>query len=184
MCGIFGFNFPDKQLGISMRKILHHRGPDDNDVFVDDNFTLGYTRLSIIDLKTGNQPIFNENQTLILYFNGEIYNFQELKKKLQKKGHRFNTKTDSEVIVHSYEEYGKDFLNHLNGMFAFVLYDTGKKELFIARDRLGIKPLYYYHDDSIFIFASEIKAILEYEKIKRKIDYEALNNYFSFRYCP
>jgi len=183
MCGIFGFNFSDRKLAAAMAKILNHRGPDHADTYSDEKFTLGYTRLSIIDIKGGNQPIFNEDHSIVLFFNGEIYNASDLREKLEKKGHRFYTDTDTEVIVHSYEEYGKECLNYFNGMFAFALYDTEKKELFIARDRLGIKPLYYFHDGSKFIFASEIKAILEHKEIDRKLNENLLDGYFSFRYC-
>ena len=184
MCGIFGFNFEDKKLAKSMAKILNHRGPDHYEIYFEKNLTLGYTRLSIIDLKKGSQPIFNENRTLVLFFNGEIYNFKELRIELENKGHVFYTDTDTEVVVHSYEEYGENCLNYFNGMFAFVIYDTKKKELFIARDRLGIKPLYYFNNGKTFIFASEMKAILEYSEIDREVDNDILDVYFSFRYCP
>ena len=159
MCGIFGFNFENKKLIKLMIKSLKHRGPNHSSSYNDKNISIGYTRLSIIDLEGGNQPMYNENGSLVLFFNGEIYNFEELRVELEKKGHNFLTRTDTEVIVHAYEEYGHDCLKHFNGMFSFIIYDSKNKEIFIARDRLGIKPLYYYFEDKTFVFASEIKAL-------------------------
>ncbi|GAG52641.1 unnamed protein product, partial [marine sediment metagenome] len=160
-------------------------------VFLDNNISLGHQRLSIIDLsEKGRQPIFNEDKSLCLIFNGEIYNFQELRNDLEKKGHKFFSKTDSEVVIHLYEEHGEDCLQYLNGIFAFAIWDIKKKELFLARDRIGIKPLYYYIDPpqttrriKRFVFSSEIKAILEHD-IKREINLEALNHYFRLLYVP
>jgi asparagine synthase (glutamine-hydrolysing) len=167
-----------------MIKVLTHRGPDDTGAFIENNAALGVTRLSIIDLAGGHQPIHNEDKTIWLACNGEIYNFMELREYLSKKGHIFYTKTDTEVIVHLYEEYGHDSLNKLKGMFAFAVFDQKKKELFIARDRFGIKPLYYCADGSQLIFASEIKSILQFPGFKRELDLAALDQYLTFEYVP
>ena len=139
----------------------------ERDIFLTGIFTLGHRRLSIIDLKTGEQPIYNEDRTVVVVYNGEIYNFRVLRAELESRGHRFSTETDTEVIVHAYEEYGYDCLRLFNGMFAFALYDTAKKSLFLARDRSGIKPLHYtFLKDGTFLFASEIKALLQYSRVK------------------
>ena len=127
-----------------MMATMHHRGPDDEGMYLSGNVGLGHRRLSIIDLNTGKQPIANEDDTVWIVFNGEIYNYQELRKELLGKGHRFKTETDTEVIIHAYEEYGEDFLSRLRGMFAFAIWDEKKQQLLLARDRVGIKPLYYY----------------------------------------
>ena len=153
-------------------KIIH-RGPDEEGYYVADNVSLGMRRLSIIDLSTGSQPIFNEDESIVVVFNGEIYNFKELREDLERKGHYFSTNSDTEVIVHAYEEYGYECLGRFNGMFAIALWDTNRKELFLARDRIGIKPLYYTMIDESVVFASEIKSILEYEEIKREVNYLA-----------
>ena len=185
MCGIVGvYGTSDKSLVKKMSDKIIHRGPDDEGYYVDDHISLGMRRLSIIDLQTGKQPIFNEDGSIVVVYNGEIYNFRELKKELESKGHRFYTNTDTEVIVHAYEEYGYDFVSRFNGMFAFALWNSDKKELILARDRLGIKPLYYTFLDGKFFFASEIKSILEYEEMERDVDKVALANYFALRYVP
>ena len=184
MCGIVGFNWNDKDLLKKMMKLVNHRGPDESGYYLDGDISLGHQRLKIIDLKTGRQPIHNEDESIQIIFNGEIYNYLDLRNDLEKNGHRFYTNTDTEVIVHSYEEYGIDCVNRFNGMFAFAIWDSNKKQLLLARDRLGIKPLYYYFDGDKFIFASEIKAILEYEGIEREVDLNALNEYFTYRYVP
>lgn len=184
MCGINGFNFNNRELIEKMNKKIQHRGPDDEGYYFDGNISLGHRRLSIIDLsENGKQPMFNEDKSLCLIFNGEIYNFQELKKDLTDRGHKFISETDSEIILHLYEECGKDCLKLLNGIFAFAIWDVKKRELFLARDRIGVKPLYYYFQGNKFIFSSEIKAILEHN-IKREIDLEALNYYFRLMYVP
>ncbi len=184
MCGINGFNFQNKELIEKMNKKIQHRGPDDEGFYLDENVSLGHRRLSIIDLsEKGRQPLFNENKSICLIFNGEIYNFRELRRELEKRGHKLYSKTDSEVILHLYEDYGKDCLKSLNGIFAFAIWDTRKKELFLARDRIGVKPLYYYYKDNKFIFSSEIKAILEHP-IKKEINLEAFNHYFRLLYVP
>jgi len=182
MCGINGFNFKDQKLIEKMNEKIKHRGPDDEGFYLDENVSLGHRRLSIIDLsEKGKQPLFNEDKSLCLIFNGEIYNFQELKKKL--KNHKFFSNTDSEVILHLYEEHKEDCLKYLNGIFAFAIYDIKNKELFLARDRIGAKPLYYYFFNEKLIFSSEIKAILEHN-IKREVDLEAMNHYFRLMYVP
>lgn len=180
MCGIIGFNFEDRALAKKMLDLTEHRGPDDQALFKSNGFTLGMNRLSIIDLKKGIYPIHNEDQTIFLVFNGEIYNYLELKSKLEKKGHKFCTDCDAEVIVHLYEKYGTQFLKYLNGMFAIAVLDTEKNKLFLARDRLGIKPLYYFFEDDRFAFSSEAKSILLMD-IEKKVNNRALSYYLTFR---
>jgi len=185
MCGICGFNWNDEELIHRMNDQLVHRGPDQDGVFCTNQVSLGHRRLSIIDLSEhGRQPMFNEDKTLCLVFNGEIYNFQELRKILIGKGHRFSSNSDSEVILHAYEEYGTGVLDKLRGMFAFALFDSKDNSLFLARDRIGIKPLYYYHKDNRLVFASEIKAILEDRTIERRLNHQALYDYMGFEFVP
>src|SRR4030042_480237 len=145
MCGICGFTgSPDENVLKRMTALIIHRGPDEDGYYADGNINLGMRRLSIIDVTTGHQPIHNEDRSIWIVFNGEIYNFQELKKELEGKGHKFKGRSDTEVILHSYEQWGEDCLQKFNGMFAFAIWDEKKKQIFIARDRVGIKPLYYY----------------------------------------
>lgn len=188
MCGIYGFaGFSDKELLIRMSNITAHRGPDDFGLWESDTkrVSLGHNRLSIIDLSPqGHQPMFNEDGRLVLVFNGEIYNFQDFRRDLIEKGHKFISNTDSEVILHLYEEEGHDFLKKLRGMFAFALYDREKDELFLARDHYGIKPLYFAPLEDRFIFASELKAITEYTDLPKKINLEAVNDYITFLWTP
>jgi len=193
MCGITGIyivNNPSevqKDTLIKMRETLIHRGPDDSGLYISPNkkLGLGFRRLAIIDLsKAGNQPMTNEDKTLWLMFNGEIYNFQEIKEQLLKKGHQFKSKTDSEVLLHLYEEKGEKCLEDLNGMFAFVIWDEKQQKLFAARDRIGIKPFYYYYKDGIFLFGSEIKAILAHPFVKREPDLEGISHYLTFSCTP
>jgi asparagine synthase (glutamine-hydrolysing) len=193
MCGITGIyivNNPSevqKDTLIKMRETLIHRGPDDSGLYISPNkkLGLGFRRLAIIDLsKAGNQPMTNEDKTLWLMFNGEIYNFQEIKEQLLKKGHQFKSRTDSEVLLHLYEEKGEKCLEDLNGMFAFVIWDEKQQKLFAARDRIGIKPFYYYYKDGIFLFGSEIKAILENPIVKREPDLEGISHYLTFACTP
>jgi len=190
MCGICGVSFKSKDKTVSssllekMNDTITHRGPDAQGVFANGNFGIGMRRLSIIDLSTGNQPQFNENESLAIVFNGEIYNYRELRDILIKKGHKFQTDSDTEAIVHAYEEYGFDCLKYLNGMFGFAIFDKINRQLFIARDRVGIKPLYFYLDDETFAFGSEIKPMLQIEGIDRSIDIEALNLFLTFEYIP
>jgi len=183
MCGICGFNWKDEKLLDQMMELIKHRGPDDRGVFISDKISLGHNRLSIIDLSSkGKNPIWNEKKDKCIIFNGEIYNYKLIREELIKKGYIFKTKTDTEVILYGYEEYGKDILKRLNGMFAFVIYDLKKDSLFLARDRLGIKPLYYYYNenDNRFIFSSEIKAILK-QKIPRIANLNAISEYLTFQ---
>lgn len=189
MCGIAGvFNFKTNHtvthdiLKIMSNEIIH-RGPDDEGFYLRENIGLAFRRLSIIDLYTGNQPIHNENKTVWVVFNGEIYNYVELRKELEGQGHIFYTTSDTEVIVHLYEEYGMDFPLYLNGMYAIALWDEDKKNLLLIRDRAGIKPLYYSETKDGLIFASEIKALLK-AGFNRAPDYEAINQYLAYGYIP
>jgi len=184
MCGIVGFNWEDKTLVRRMTETITHRGPDDSVLFTDSGVSLGMRRLSIIDLKKGIYPLTNEDRNIFVIFNGEIYNFQKLKEMLEQKGHFFRTRTDGEVIVHLYEEYKENFVKFLNGMFAICIYDSKAKEIFLARDRIGIKPLYYWFNKGNLVFSSEIKSILELNSVKREINKTAMNQYFALRYNP
>ncbi len=186
MCGIAGKfvqNSPRKisvELMQSMIGILQHRGPDECGIYIDDYIGLGHARLSIIDLAGGSQPIHNEDQSLWIVYNGEIFNYIELKERLVKKGHHFYTDTDTEVVLHLYEEKGPDCLNELNGQFAIAIWDARKKELFLARDRVGIRPLFYAQHNGSLLFASEIKAIFCDKSIPRQLDTSALDEIFTF----
>lgn len=186
MCGITGvYNLDGKSVDFlllqKMTDSLSHRGPDDRGIFIDDNVGLGHRRLSVIDLSAlGHQPMQDDGGNLAVVFNGEIYNFQEIRKELQLKGYKFKSKTDTEVILYGYKEWGADCVKKFNGMFAFAVFDRKSKQVFIARDRIGEKPLYYYLDNEKFIFASEIKAILQDKSIKREIENQGLVNYFTF----
>lgn len=187
MCGIFGkINYIHKQKVseselIAPLNLMAHRGPDDEGIFIDRYVGLAMKRLKIIDLETGHQPMFNETKDIVIVHNGEIYNYLELKKELQPK-HRFSTASDTEVIVHLYEEYGEKCLEKLNGMFSFAIWDSKKELLFIARDRIGIKPLFYSIQNGSLYFSSEIRALISCNDISRKIDEHALINYLSFYY--
>lgn len=191
MCGICGFLSLKGDLRVRRREILSrmcaflkHRGPDDEGAYFDDSIALGIRRLTIIDIKTGRQPIHNENKTIWVVYNGEIYNFLELRGDLEKHGHRFYTQADTEVLVHLYEKYGEKFVNYLNGMFAFALWDKNKQKLLLGRDRLGQKPLYYLVFNHHLIFGSEVKAILEYPGIKKEIDFSSLSKYLAYEFIP
>lgn len=187
MCGIVGVVSERLLKGVSIESltnILVHRGPDDYGVYSDNYVALGHRRLSIVDLESGHQPIFNEDRSKCIVFNGEIYNFNELRDELLNKGHRFSTHSDTETILHAYEEWDKNCVNRLRGMFAFAIWDSDKKRLFIARDRLGIKPLFYAEHMGKFYFASEMKAILADSSIPRDIDDVALASYFTLSYIP
>ncbi|MCG8408112.1 MAG: asparagine synthase (glutamine-hydrolyzing), partial [Phycisphaerales bacterium] len=160
MCGINGFNWPDNEVLRSMCRVTHNRGPDDQGYYTDNRVSLGHNRLSIIDLSpNGHQPMSNEDDSVWLIYNGEIYNFQDIRSDLLDQGHSFKSKTDSEVILHAYEEYGEECVRRFNGMWAFCIYDRNKNRLFLSRDRFGIKPLYYFADRERFIFSSMISAI-------------------------
>lgn len=185
MCGIVGFidKSENKKKTIKdMADLIKHRGPDSDGFFVDEDAALGFRRLSIIDLEGGDQPIYNEKKDKLVFMNGEIYNYQELKDELIKKGHKFSTKADTEVLIHGYEEYGVGILNMLRGMFAFVIYDTKTKELFGARDFYGIKPLYYYITDDEFMYGSEIKSFLGHPDFKKELNRDMLEDYLTFQY--
>lgn len=187
MCGFTGFiskkNKKEKIIK-EMNDTIIHRGPDDEGYYVDSDIALGFRRLSIIDLKGGEQPIYNENKDLVINFNGEIYNFLELKEELIKRGHKFKSKTDTEVIIHGYEEYGYDVVKKLRGMFSFVIWDIKNKKLFGARDPFGIKPFYYYKKDDKFIFGSEIKSFIKCPDFEKKLNKKILKNYLVFQYSP
>jgi asparagine synthase (glutamine-hydrolysing) len=184
MCGICGFAGSDEVALYGMISKLIHRGPDDQAMYVDDYISLGMTRLAILDLVTGNQPIWNETRTKFVISNGEIYNYKELRSNLEKQGHHFLTNTDTEVIIHLYEEYKDNTPKFLNGMFAFCVYDLQEQRLFIARDRFGEKPLYYYSQNGEFAFSSELKSLLQYPKIKRVMNVSKLPELLSFGFCP
>jgi asparagine synthase (glutamine-hydrolysing) len=185
MCGIVGFNWRDQCLIESATAILAHRGPDAGDVYLDDYVSLGHRRLSIIDLSEhGRQPMCNEDGSVWVTYNGEIYNFPELRQVLEAKGHTFKSRTDTEVIVHAYEEYGADCVKRFNGMFAFALWDKNIKDLLLVRDRLGVKPLYYYFKNHKLIFASEIKAILQIPEVARELNPQALYCYIGYEFVP
>src|SRR5467141_1874028 len=187
MCGICGIvaitgrKFPDRDLE-AMSRVLHHRGPDDQGSFISGKVALGFRRLSIIDLPGGRQPMRNEEGNVWIVFNGEIYNHLELRSALEQRGHRYATKSDTETIVHLYEEYGDDCVCHLRGMFAFAIWDTRRKRLFCARDRLGIKPFYYAIVGDRFAFASEIKALFELPDFRPQLNRRALPEFFAFGY--
>lgn len=185
MCGFCGFS--DKKSIENKKKIIKsmsdriiHRGPDSDGYYVDKSVAMGFRRLSIIDLKGGNQPLYNEDESIVVMFNGEIYNFMELRKELIDLGHTFKTNSDTEVIVHGYEEYKKDIFNKLRGMFAIFIYDKNNKEIICARDYFGIKPLYYYFDNNLFMVGSEIKSFLSHPDFKKELNNKVLGLYLSY----
>jgi len=188
MCGICGIFHSDRNQSVNrdalvwMNQQIVHRGPDDDGFFVEKNVGLAMRRLSIIDVKTGHQPISNEDESVWIVFNGEIYNHQDLRRDLENRGHRYRTKSDTETIVHLYEEYGRDCVNHLRGMFAFAIWDRSKRSLFLARDRLGIKPLYFRSDGTTLLFGSEIKTILAYPGVEPEFNRATLAEYLAFGY--
>jgi asparagine synthase (glutamine-hydrolysing) len=187
MCGIVGKYYTDTKDFNSedlskMMGAIYHRGPDSSGSFQDGRVALGFQRLSIIDTASGHQPLYNETNDIVLLANGEIYNYKDLTAILQAKGHFFKTRSDCEVVVHLYEEYGTEFVEKLNGMFAFTLYDRRKQLLLIARDRVGIKPMYFYHDSKLFVFGSEIKGVLEANEVRTIEEENVLAEYLCFRY--
>jgi asparagine synthase (glutamine-hydrolysing) len=188
MCGICGIVYKDKdrpvdrELLVKMTDTITHRGPDDSGYYLKGSVALGHRRLSIVDLSLGHQPIANEDSTLWISYNGEIYNHRDLRHDLEPKGHRYKTNSDTESIVHCIEEYGAAGLHRLRGMFAFALYEEKNEKLFVARDRLGIKPLYYIDTARFFAFASEIKALLVLDDVKREVDYHALLQILALKY--
>ena len=183
MCGICGINWTDKDLIKLMGNACKHRGPEQEGFYLDDEVSLCCERLRVMDLRDiGGQPIHNENETIWAVQNGEIYNFKKIKNELERKNHKFYSNTDTEVLVHLYEEYGENFVEYLDGMFACAIWDLKNKKLIIARDRLGVKPLYYWFKNDQLIFASEIKSILQYEEVKREINYEGLAQFVTYAY--
>lgn len=187
MCGFVGFidklNKDEKQKTIKlMADRIIHRGPDQEGYYIDDNIALGHRRLSIIDLASGTQPMFNEDKSIVVVFNGEIYNYQEIKKELETKGHEFKTNSDTEVLVHGYEEYKEKLFNKLRGMFAFIIYDIKNNEMIGVRDYFGIKPFYYYKDEKTFMFGSEIKSFLDHPNFVKEVNKKALKPYLTFQY--
>ncbi len=187
MCGIAGIvtkRENKKEIIEAMSKRIEHRGPDGEGYFFDGDVALAHRRLSIIDLSTGNQPMFNEDDTVVTVFNGEIYNYVELRDELVKAGHKFKTKSDTEVLIHGFEEWHTDLPKYLRGMFAFAIYDKKSNELFLARDNFGIKPLYYTVMDGTFMFASEIKAFLDTPDFKKELNEDILQAYLEFSFVP
>lgn len=189
MCGFTGFStadtsFDHQEVIKAMSDAIAHRGPDSEGLFSDEQVSLGFRRLSIIDLENGAQPMYNEDDSLVLCFNGEIYNHEELRAELKAAGHVFRNRADSEVLLHGYEEWGDGLLNRLRGMYAFVIYDRRTKRLFAARDIFGIKPFYYYKKDGVFLFGSEIKSFLHHPQFQKELNEEMLPQYLCFEYLP
>nr|MBA3514339.1 asparagine synthase (glutamine-hydrolyzing) [Pyrinomonadaceae bacterium] len=187
MCGIAGVcNLNGEAVSTGLLKrmtdVIAHRGPDGEGHYTDGPVGLGHRRLAIIDLSpAGHQPMANVAGDCVITYNGEVYNFQKLRVELEARGYQFHSQTDTEVVVHAYEEWGEKCVEHFNGMFAFAIYDRARRRLFLARDRYGVKPLYYYFKGNVFVFASEIKAILEHPQVSRAVCYPALNEYFTFQ---
>ena len=185
MCGIVGFvgrQGKKEEILDRMMDVIKHRGPDSEGKYTTSEVALGFRRLSIIDLESGSQPMFNEDGEIALIFNGEIYNSPELRERFQAKGHVFANRSDSETLIHGYEEYGEKLVHELRGMFGFAIWDNRKKRLFLARDFFGIKPVYYAMINKNLVFASEIKSILEFPGFKKEVNMEALEQYLSFQY--
>jgi len=187
ICGVYNFNGEavNAKLIARMNSTLQHRGPDDEGVFVEGPVGLGNAHLAVIDLSlSGHQPMANEDRSIWITLDGEIYNFPELRERLEKRGHRLCSKGDTETVLHLYEDYGADCVRHLRGMFAFAIWDSRKGCLFLARDRVGQKPLYYFHNQNTFVFASEIKAILEHPEVPRRVNLKAIPLYLTYGYVP
>ena len=187
MCGYVGFTNTIDNTNVVLKKMMErirHRGPDGEGQYIDDGIALGHRRLSIIDIDAGAQPMYNEDGSLVIVFNGEIYNYRQIREELVKAGHTFATNSDTEVLIHGYEEYGTDLLPKLRGMFSFVIWNKVTKEIFGARDFFGIKPLYYTEMNGAFIFGSEIKSFLEHPSFKKELNETALENYLTFQYSP
>jgi asparagine synthase (glutamine-hydrolysing) len=184
-CGICGFvGLSDKALLRSICQAIQHRGPDQSNYYIDDRVGLGIDRLKVIDPAGGDQPIHNEDGSVWIVFNGEVYNYRELQPELEAKGHKFYTASDTECVIHAYEEWGASCVKHLRGMFAFAIWDSKAKLLFLARDRFGKKPLYYAHEGDVFLFGSELKSILRFGGLKRTVDYDAVDLFFTYMYVP
>ena len=190
MCGIVGIVGFSRDIAVNeslletMCQVIRHRGPDDQGIYVNGHVGLGMRRLSIIDLNTGHQPISNEDGSIWVILNGEIYNYLQLRRNLEKNGHQFVTQSDTEVIVHLYEEYGRDCVKHLRGMFAAAVWSEQDQELLLMRDRIGQKPLFYTIQDSYLLFASEIKSILEHPEVSRTVNLQAFDEYLTYGYVP
>ena len=187
MCGFVGFTNYIADDGVVLSKMMEsivHRGPDSSGSYIDNGIALGFRRLSIIDLEGGNQPMFNEDESLVLVFNGEIYNYKELREELLRQGHTFGSNADSEVVLHGYEAWGEDVVKNLRGMFAFVIFNKADATIFGARDMFGIKPFYYTKTENSFIFGSEIKAFLLHPEFEKQLNEQALAHYLSFQYSP
>ncbi|WP_405082034.1 asparagine synthase (glutamine-hydrolyzing) [Paenibacillus chitinolyticus] len=189
MCGITGvMYFEDREPSVSMLQqmtdVIHHRGPNDSGFWTENRIGLGFRRLSIIDIAEGHQPLCNEDESVWIIFNGEIYNYKSLRSMLQDRGHVFRTNSDTEVIVHLYEEFGEECVKHLRGMFGFAIWDRRKKQLFAARDHFGIKPFYYQYNDRQLLFGSEIKSLVASGSVSPSIRTESLMNYLTFQYVP
>ena len=186
MCGICGIirKGDNKDIIKKMNDRIMHRGPDGEGYYIDGDVAFGHRRLSIIDLSTGDQPIYNEDNSVVTVYNGEIYNYVELRCELESLGHEFKTKSDTEVLVHGYEEWHTDLPKHLRGMFAFAIYDKNRNEIFLARDNFGIKPLYYANMNDSFMFASEIKSFLDVPDFKKEFNEDILETYLEFSFVP
>lgn len=187
MCGYVGFTNKIDNANIVLKKMMEkirHRGPDGEGQYIDEGIALGHRRLSIIDIDSGAQPMYNEDGSLVIVFNGEIYNYRQIREELVKSGHRFATQSDTEILIHGYEEFGSKLLNKLRGMFSFVIWDRKKNEIFGARDFFGIKPLYYADMNGTFMFGSEIKSFLEHPSFVKELNETALENYLTFQYSP
>lgn len=185
ICGIYQHREPvSPEVLAAMTQVMKHRGPDDEGYFIDDNIGLGFRRLSIVDIENGHQPLANEDGSVWVVFNGEIYNYLLLRKNLEHKGHVFKSESDTEVIVHMYEEYGIDLLSRLCGMYAIGIVDLNSRSLYLARDHFGIKPLYYAKSSDRLVFASEIKSILKSDGVTRPMNMQAVWDYFTFQYVP
>ena len=190
MCGIAGIVYSDPRSRVdegtlrAMCAAIHHRGPDDTGVFVDGQAAIGMQRLSIIDVAGGHQPIFNEDRTCAIVYNGEIYNHLDVRRELERRGHRYTTRTDTETVLHAYEEYGTQCVTHLRGMFTIAIWDAPRRRLFLARDRMGKKPLYYMCDGARLVFGSELKAVLAHPDVARRLDEQALVDYVAWGYVP
>ena len=184
ICGIYAKERMDEEVVIRMNNNLIHRGPDGEGYYYSNNVGFGHRRLRIIDLDTGDQPIYNEDQSICIVFNGEIYNYEELRQQLIARGHRFKSRSDTEVIVHLYEEEGMDCVRQLRGMFALALWDDNSHQLFLVRDRMGQKPLVYAEQSGRILFASEIKGLLQVPDIARELDAVSLDQYLLYQYVP
>src|SRR5436190_8639793 len=188
MCGIAGIVASDeltageREVVAAMRDVISHRGPDDAGIYVDRQAALGHRRLSIVDVSAGHQPLSNEDESIWLVFNGEIYNHSDVRPELEAAGHRYKTRSDTETIVHAYEAWGEGCVDRLRGMFAFALWDRRHRRLLLARDRMGVKPLYWAHVDGRLLFGSEIKSILESGRVERRANEAALPELLGTRY--